>query len=180
MPTLYFQVQSDKNKLILNVPQVYFDNGMMGSKLLIEVYTTVGALDIDVSNINDTDIGVTYNNSERTDSTYTNIFKNMPYETIIQLSGDRITGGSNAIDVNTLRKRVVQDTLYDRVPISEADLSVMLENNGFYIHKSLDNVTDRIYYAYKVIKDGTGSIVPSTTVPLKLSTSYLTDKSIPL
>lgn len=176
VPTLYFQVQSDKNKLILNVPQVYFDNGMMGSKLLIEVYTTVGALDIDVSNINDTDIGVTYNNSERTDSTYTNIFKNMPYETIIQLSGDRITGGSNAIDVNTLRKRVVQDTLYDRVPISEADLSVMLENNGFYIHKSLDNVTDRIYYAYKVIKDGTGSIVPSTTVPLKLSTSYLTDK----
>ena len=175
VPTVYFQVQSDKNKLILTVPQVYFDNGMMGSKLLIEVYTTVGKLDIDVSNINDTDIGVTYDNNARTDSTYTNIFKNMPYDTIIQLSGDRITGGSNAISVDTLRKRVVQDTLYDRVPISEADLDVMLEDNGFYVHKSLDNVTDRIYYAYKVIRDGTGSIVPSTTVPLKLLSSYVTD-----
>jgi len=175
VPTLYLQVHPDKNKLVLNIPQVYFDNGMMGSKLLIEVYTTVGALDIDTSNLLDTDIGVTYNNNARTDSTFTNIFKNMPYDIILQLSGDRITGGSNAISVSTLRQRVIQDTLYDRVPISEADISVMLEDNGFYVHKSLDNVTDRIYYAYKVIRDSTGSIVPSTTIPLKLLGTDVTD-----
>ena len=175
VPTLYLQVHPDKNKIVLNIPQVYFDNGMMGSKLLIEVYTTVGALDIDTSNLLDTDIGVTYNNNARTDSTFTNIFKNMPYDTILQLSGDRITGGSNAISVSTLRQRVIQDTLYDRVPISEADISVMLEDNGFYVHKSLDNVTDRIYYAYKVIRDSTGSIVPSTTIPLKLLGTDVTD-----
>lgn len=175
VPTLYLQVHPDKNKLVLNIPQVYFDNGMMGSKLLIEVYTTVGVLDIDTSNLLDTDIGVTYNNNARTDSTFTNIFKNMPYDIILQLSGDRITGGSNAISVSTLRQRVIQDTLYDRVPISEADISVMLEDNGFYVHKSLDNVTDRIYYAYKVIRDSTGSIVPSTTIPLKLLGTDVTD-----
>ena len=175
VPTLYLQVHPDKNKIVLNIPQVYFDNGMMGSKLLIEVYTTVGALDIDTSNLLDTDIGVTYNNNARTDSTFTNIFKNMPYDIILQLSGDRITGGSNAISVSTLRQRVIQDTLYDRVPISEADISVMLEDNGFYVHKSLDNVTDRIYYAYKVIRDSTGSIVPSTTIPLKLLGTDVTD-----
>ena len=175
VPTLYLQVHPDKNKIVLNIPQVYFDNGMMGSKLLIEVYTTVGVLDIDTSNLLDTDIGVTYNNNARTDSTFTNIFKNMPYDIILQLSGDRITGGSNAISVSTLRQRVIQDTLYDRVPISEADISVMLEDNGFYVHKSLDNVTDRIYYAYKVIRDSTGSIVPSTTIPLKLLGTDVTD-----
>ena len=175
VPTLYLQVHPDKNKIVLNIPQVYFDNGMMGSKLLIEVYTTVGVLDIDTSNLLDTDIGVTYNNNARTDSTFTNIFKNMPYDIILQLSGDRITGGSNAISVSTLRQRVIQDTLYDRVPISEADISVMLEYNGFYVHKSLDNVTDRIYYAYKVIRDSTGSIVPSTTIPLKLLGTDVTD-----
>ena len=175
VPTLYLQIHPDKNKLVLNIPQVYFDNGMMGSKLLIEVYTTVGVLDIDTSNLLDTDIGVTYNNNARTDSTFTNIFKNMPYDIILQLSGDRITGGSNAISVSTLRQRVIQDTLYDRVPISEADISVMLEDNGFYVHKSLDNVTDRIYYAYKVIRDSTGSIVPSTTIPLKLLGTDVTD-----
>lgn len=175
VPTLYLQVHPDKNKIVLNIPQVYFDNGMMGSKLLIEVYTTVGVLDIDTSNLLDTDIGVTYNNNARTDSTFTNIFKNMPYDIILQLSGDRITGGSNAISVSTLRQRVIQDTLYDRVPISEADISVMLEDNGFYVHKSLDNVTDRIYYAYKVIRDSTGSIVPSTTISLKLLGTDVTD-----
>ena len=175
VPTLYLQVHPDKNKIVLNIPQVYFDNGMMGSKLLIEVYTTVGVLDIDTSNLLDTEIGVTYNNNARTDSTFTNIFKNMPYDIILQLSGDRITGGSNAISVSTLRQRVIQDTLYDRVPISEADISVMLEDNGFYVHKSLDNVTDRIYYAYKVIRDSTGSIVPSTTIPLKLLGTDVTD-----
>ena len=175
VPTLYLQIHPDKNKLVLNIPQVYFDNAMMGSKLLIEVYTTVGVLDIDTSNLLDTDIGVTYNNNARTDSTFTNIFKNMPYDIILQLSGDRITGGSNAISVSTLRQRVIQDTLYDRVPISEADISVMLEDNGFYVHKSLDNVTDRIYYAYKVIRDSTGSIVPSTTIPLKLLGTDVTD-----
>ena len=175
VPTAFTRVYPDTNELLVIIPQVYFDNGMMGSKLLLEVYTTVGTLDIDTTNMHSSDVGVTYGNSERTTSIYTNIFKNMPYDVIIQLGSDRITGGSDAIDVNTLRKRVVQDTLYDRVPISETDIEVMLADSGFYVHKSLDNVTDRIYYAYKVVRDGSGSIVPSITTQMRMLNTYITD-----
>ena len=118
-----------------------------------------------------------YDNSIWDNDTYTNIFKNMPFDNIIQLSGTRIAGGSDAISVSELRNRVVNDTLYDKVPISEAELTTYLNDNGFYVSKYTDNITDRRYYAYRVIRDSNGTIVPSFSTTLTLLESYTKDSN---
>src|SRR5574344_758291 len=175
-PTIYLQILSDEKKIKIIVPQIYFDNNVMGSKLLIELYTTVGQLDITTTNIQGTGIGITYGENPRFDNRYSTIFKNMPYDNIVQLSGDKITGGSNAVSMDTLRERVVNDTLYSKVPITESELSVQLEDGGFYVKKYLDNITDRIYYAYKVIRDATGTVVPSLNLSVQVLSTYRTDE----
>lgn len=175
-PTIYLQILSDEKKIKIIVPQIYFDNNVMGSKLLIELYTTVGQLDITTTNIQGTGIGITYGENPRFDNRYSTIFKNMPYDNIVQLSGDKITGGSNAVSMDTLRERVVNDTLYSKVPITESELSVQLEDDGFYVKKYLDNITDRIYYAYKVIRDATGTVVPSLNLSVQVLSTYRTDE----
>lgn len=177
VPTALVQVLPDEAKIKINIPQIYFDNNLMGSKLLVELYTTEGALDVDTTNINDSDIGIVYDNSIWDNDTYTNIFKNMPFDNIIQLSGTRIAGGSDAISVSELRNRVVNDTLYDKVPISEAELTTYLNDNGFYVSKYTDNITDRRYYAYRVIRDSNGTIVPSFSTTLTLLESYTKDSN---
>lgn len=177
VPTALVQVLPDEAKIKINIPQIYFDNNLMGSKLLVELYTTEGTLNVDTTNINDSDIGIVYDNSIWDNDTYTNIFKNMPFDNIIQLSGTRIAGGSDAISVSELRNRVVNDTLYDKVPISEAELTTYLNDNGFYVSKYTDNITDRRYYAYRVIRDSNGTIVPSFSTTLTLLESYTKDSN---
>lgn len=165
-PTVQVQVLPDEKKVKLIIPQIYFDEGIMGSKLLIELYTTVGVLNIDTTSMNTTNIGIIYNVDTRSDPVYTLPFKNMPFDNIVQISSTHIAGGTNAITVDELRKRVVNDTLHDKVLITEKELTTYLEDNDFYVKKSLDNVTDRIYNAYKVIRDSSGSVIPSLQTDL--------------
>ena len=165
-PTVQVQVLPDEKKVKLIIPQIYFDEGIMGSKLLIELYTTVGKLNIDTTSMNTTNIGIIYNVDTRSDPIYTLPFKNIPFDNIVQISSTHIAGGTNAITVDELRKRVVNDTLHDKVLITEKELTTYLEDNDFYVKKSLDNVTDRIYNAYKVIRDSNGSVIPSLQTDL--------------
>ena len=46
VPTALVRVLPDEQKIKIVIPQIYFDKDMLGSKLLIEVYTTQGELDI--------------------------------------------------------------------------------------------------------------------------------------
>lgn len=173
-PTIMFRVLPDEKKIQLIIPQIYFDEGVIGSKLLIELYTTVGKLNITTSSMLTTGVGIIYNTDLRSDPKYTLPFKNIPYDDIIQVIGSHISGGTDAISMEELRERVVNDTLYDKVLITEKELTTYLKDNDFYVKKSLDNVTDRIYNAYKVIRDSNNSIVPSLQTDLFFKGSFST------
>lgn len=176
VPTVLVRVLPDEHKIKLVLPQVYFDRGQLGSQLYIEVYTTVGALNINTTNVGVSAIGVTFGTGERGESnTFGKILKTLPFDTIIQLDNTKITGGSNAISFSDLRDRVVNNTLYDRVPITENELTTCLQQNGFYVKKFTDDITNRIYYAYKTLVDSNNDVIPSITAPARLSQADSSD-----
>lgn len=177
VPTALITVLPDIKQLRIVIPQIYFDNDQMGSKILIEVYVTLGELNIDTTNISASSIAANFTPGIRESSTYSDIFRSMPFEYALTLSANMITGGSNAITVSELRERVVSDSLYDRVPITENEMIAYMKDSGFYVKKYLDNVTDRIYYAYRTIKDSSGSVVPSMTCSIYMLNSYATDSN---
>lgn len=175
-PTALIRVLPDEQKIQITIPQIYFDQDMLGSKLYIEVYTTLGALDIDTTNISGSAIQANFAQKSKDTTVFSSVFKNLPFDLIMQLSSNKISGGSNAISVDTLRDRVVNDTLYEKAPISEEEMAVYLEDNGFYLKKYRDNVTDRIYHAYRVLEDGKGAIIPSVTLKMRMLTNYTQDR----
>ena len=175
VPTALITVLPDTKKIKITIPQIYFDNNQMGSKLLIELYVTLGEMNIDTTNISNSSIAASFTAGVRENSKYSDIFRSMPFDYVLTLSADLITGGSNGISVEELRSRIVSDSLYNRVPITEAELTSYMKDTGFYVKKYLDNITDRIYYAYRTIKDETGSVVPSITCSMSILNSYATD-----
>ena len=175
VPTALVRVLPDTKKIKVTIPQIYFDNNQMGSKLLIELYTTLGKMNIDTTNISNSSISASFTAGVRESGKYSDIFRSMPFDYALTLSADLITGGTNGISVAELRDKVVSDSLYDRVPITEAELTAYMKDKGFYIKKYLDNITDRIYYAYRTIKDGSDSVVPSITCAMRMLSSYATD-----
>ena len=177
VPTALVQVLSDINTVKITIPQIYFDNNQMGNKIIIEIYTTLGELNIDTTNISVSSISANFTPGLREDPVYSAMFKKLPFEYSLTLSADAIIGGSDATSVDVLRERIVNGSLYQGVPITEAEMSAYMNDQGFYVKKFLDNVTDRIYYAYRVIKDGSGSIIPSVTTQIKMYGSYATDRN---
>ena len=176
VPTALIRVLPDEQRVKIVIPQIYFDKGMMGSKILIEVYTTLGELEIDTSNITRSNIGYIFDVGKREDPTYSVILKSLPFDLIFSLSGTKITGGSDPLTVDELRDRVVNNTLYSRVPITEGEIEAFLSDEGFYVKKYLDNVTDREYHAYRVLRDSTGSVIPSVTLKMLLNNSMVSSK----
>ena len=176
-PTALVRVLPDTHEVAITIPQIYLDNGMLGTKLYIELYTTLGALNIDTTNISGSLIGISYSKKTKDSSSYSAALKSMPYDTMIRITGDSINGGTDAVDMATLRDRVVNDTLYSKVPITEDEIAVYLEDNNFYVRKYIDNVTDRIYYAYRIMQDRNGNVIPSVTMQTLLMSDYTEDHS---
>ena len=176
-PTALVRVLPEEQKVKIVIPQIYFDQGVIGSKLYIEFYTTMGDINIDTTSLRTASIAMNFKVKSKDTTNYSTILNSVPFDIPVVITSDNISGGSDAIDVDTLRYRVVNDMLYDSVPITENDLSGYLEDNDFYLRKYIDNVTDRIYYAYRVLQDATGAIVPSISLPMQLKASYTSDHS---
>lgn len=177
IPTLVMQLLPDEQVLKLILPQIYLDNNMIGSKLYIELYTTMGEMDIDATNISGDSIQINFNTDSKDTTAYSDVFKNLPFDSTVQIVSSKISGGSNGITVDELRERVVNNTLYEQVPITEDDIKVYLEDKNFYVKKYRDNVTERIYYAYRVLQDSNGVIIPSRTSQMKMQATYTDTRS---
>ena len=173
--TAMVRVYPDENRLGIFIPQVYFDNNVMGSKIYIEVYTTQGELNISTSGISTDSISANFTATGKYATEYGLFFKSLTHDAALQLYSSKIEGGSNGMNVRSLRDGIINDTLYSRVAVSEEELKAKLNTDGFYVTKSKDDVTDRIFYAYRVIETGQGSIVPSTNANIKLSSDICSD-----
>lgn len=143
-----------ENKLVeINIPQVYFTKKMIGNKIKVELYNTLGEIDVTVNTVNSDQISADYNfSSENTRLTYSNVLQNIPTSQINILS-EKILGGSNGYDFETLKSRVIYGSSDNNVPITNLDLINFFSDRGFYLQKYKDNLTDRVFHAYKLLTD---------------------------
>lgn len=146
-PTVVLKVL--ENKLIISVPHVYISNGLLDKELRFDLYETKGALDLLLDSYEINSFSVRWREIDQTiKTTHTaplSVFSN------IALYSDRaVVGGSNSIDFNTLRERVLMNALGNAsLPITNVQLTTRLANLGYRAIRSVDNITDRIYLASK-------------------------------
>lgn len=172
-PTALVQVLPDSSKVKISIPQVFMTAGAIGTSLMIEIYTTEGDIDIDTSDINLEDIHINFALNSPSTTKFSAPLQKLPFDLTVLLDSEKINGGSNAISFTELRERVVNNRLYDSVPITEEEITDYLEDRNFTVKKYTDNVTDRVFHAFHTLVTSEGTVIPSCTGTLLLKSSYV-------
>jgi hypothetical protein len=133
------------NKLYVRIPVIYKTAGLAQGEIRVDIYTTKGAVDIDLGSYADTQYTMDMVAIDD-DSKYIS-----PLETFNRrqvLNPHRVTGGSNSVDFDTLRASVIDGTLgSSRVPITNVQLSSDLSKRGYSMVTNIDNITNRQFLA---------------------------------
>lgn len=157
--TAIVKVYPDLNQLKIDIPQVYFTNGLVGSQLRIDIYTTKGEMNVDISSYTKDQFGASFvTDDDRTaDSTYSDMLKYVNV-CIVSPIYTKITDGNNGIDLAELKRRVV-DRTEKNILITADKISSYLAGRGFSARNYIDNVTSRWYLAEKTLVDSDSQVI---------------------
>lgn len=167
-PTAKLTIQNDTNTLVVSIPQIYFTNNQIGNQVMVMVYTTKGALTLDLTSVEVSNCNCNFGLGSPGVTQFSTILANLPTIDLTPAE-NTITGGSNALSFSALRDLVINGGLYTGIPITPSQLSAYASKNGFSISKYIDNVTNRIYYASNTITGGQNGYIMVTTGTITLS-----------
>lgn len=174
--TAKLNIEPDMNRFSVVVPQVYFSNGLMGTKILVEVYTTQGKLDVDISYLPSTAFSISIPNTARDVTEYSNIFKKNPSTQLLP-HAVKIVGGSDGITFEEAKTRVINTISHRTLLITPDDITKYFEDQSFKVTKHLDNISNRIYFCNGSLTDSDGSYIPVTNCTTKITKDIVSSSS---
>lgn len=144
----------DDQKLKVTIPAVYINTGLVSGDIRVDVYTTLGPLNLNLENYSDFQLFMADLNGE-TSPTYSNPFKTLSVKRMLSL--DTTVGGRLPLTFEQARDRVIANSVGARQPpITEAQLEATADAYGLSLTKPTDFVTNRIYHL--------SSAMPSSTL----------------
>lgn len=162
-------IEPDNHKVTVTIPQIYFDSGQMGTKLLIELYTTQGELNVDISQLpSEAFTASFFNRNSKNYSKFSDIFKQYPSLQIYPRS-TKIYGGNNSLSFEEIRNRVINNISHRTLLITPTDIEKYFEDNNFKVIKYLDNISNRIYFCNAILTDSDNSYIPVTNSYVRLT-----------
>lgn len=159
IPTANVKVLSDIHMVEVSIPQVYFTNNMIGNRIMCLLYTTEGELDIDIRNYKADQFSASFLVDDKVvDDTYSAFLKRIPTLQVIPLNS-RISNGSNGKTFAQMKNRVVNTIGGDDLLVTPQQISAHITDMGFNVYKYIDNITQRIYIASRVITDSNKNVI---------------------
>lgn len=147
-PTVCLQVFNRSVKMY--IPQIYFQNGLITGTVRLDVYTTKGRMDEDLSENQVSTFKIKFQDLDAPLTEYSTPFNK--FTNISAMTRTKVTGGSPPITFTELHKRVTSRSAFtEGLPISNSQLGSMLKKYGFDLITTLDNVTQRQYCATRQI-----------------------------
>lgn len=133
------------------IPQIYFANGSIRDAIRLDIYTTLGPVDMDITELGgdnlrlkfvDLDNGELQKYSAPLDA----------FSMFAAFIRSRIAGGSSPVTFLELRRRVVSRSVVTAgLPITPNQMGSALYDMGFEMNTTLDNITDRQYTAIRAV-----------------------------
>ena len=160
----------------ISIPQIFITNGLVGSEVKVELYTTKGYQTLDYSLTNDSTFSIDFTNRNLDTLTYSNPLKQ--FSDVFLLMNDKFIGGEDIPSFDVLREQVVKENLTSD-PITELQLTATLNRLGYsFIHAS-NYLTENTYLASKALPlyttDTANVLHPGGNLPIlleNLSESY--------
>ena len=166
IPTAIVKVLTDIGKVEVVIPHTYFttndDYVKIGNRILVAIYTTKGAMNVDLTEYKVDQFQASFLLTDTNlveDDRYSNMLKRIPTVYVLPLSL-KISSGTNGLSFTALKNRVKYDSSFT-VKITPQDLQNYFNTSGYKFTKVLDNITDRVYYAHKVLVDKTNTPIAS-------------------
>lgn len=164
--TARLQVSTETSSVSINIPQVYLNNNLIGSKLIVDLFTTKGNIENNIASLDYTQMFATFNLTSSS-SEFSKILQNIP-TLIISPVSEKFAGGFDGLTFEELRSRVVNNSFQDEILITPIDLENYFSDKGFRILKYQDDLTNLIYFAYKILSSTNGTIIPSSSIDIQL------------
>jgi len=144
-PTALLQVT--ENSLSVTIPQIYITTKKITNEIRIDVYTSRGVINLDLSGFAPSNYQMEFNDPEETveESIYSaplGAFNDMYF-----YCTQKVNGGTNGLTFEQLRERVIHNANHTDNPITDAQLKTTVERAGFDILKSIDDINSRTYLA---------------------------------
>lgn len=159
-------------QVVCSVPVVYASNGSIRGRVRFDVYQTRGADTMYLSQFNLSDFSLHYlslnqNEMERSVAAMTKL------KTVNILSTDISSGGRDALDFETNRRRIIDHSVGPRIiPITPSQAGAYLEDEGYRIVESVDTLTQRFFWATTSLptSKSSNSVAPPSASMLSLTT----------
>ncbi|QBJ02625.1 virion structural protein [Pseudomonas phage Psa21] len=127
------------------IPTIYTNTGLASGKIRVDIYTTLGQLDLSMADYRPEQFQALFNAIDD-DTTYVSPLNTFSIKQALNVS--RVTGGANALDFITIRNRAIDNTMGDAdVPITDVQLEAKLDQRGYTLVSNIDNITDRQFLA---------------------------------
>jgi hypothetical protein len=158
-------VDTNLKKVRVIIPQVYFAQGMLGTRLKVELLSTNGVVDADISNIQQSAITASFpTTGTASEDRYISPL-NKPDLLIVRPVSTRISGGSDGISFEQLRDRVIHNSFYGNALLGPRDVQNYFADKGFSSSIYQDGITNRIYLVHKELTDINSVVSPVAMVP---------------
>lgn len=168
-------IQVNGQNIQCTIPSVYLNNGLVSGDIRMDIYTTLGPLDIDLSSYAMDEFAWNLRDlNDEVDASYWNPLKSFSIAQMLAESGHRTTGGRVDLSFEELRTRVVNNAVGIRqLPITDKQLRTLASDYGLDLNNAIDYVTDRTYLLSSPLPDSTlskvSSPIGSVTSPLYFS-----------
>ena len=139
-PTLYVIVGD--NEIITEIPGIYLINNTISKKVLTNIYTTKGQIDMNLEKLDINDFNINYSKVDK--------IGNISSIPIFVKALTNTYGGRDEIDFQTLKEMVIQHTTGNNdLPITYPEIKNKINQLGLNINYTNDNIVNRKYTVYK-------------------------------
>lgn len=152
-PTICLTVLN--NSLQVYIPQIYFENGLITDAVRLDIYTTRGEDREDYTQSDAITVKHVFRDLDNNGFDEYSQNVNRMTSFAIRPEGDAV-GGSGPLQFSELKRRITQrSTVTAGLPITTNQLSTSLEDLGFNMITTLDQVTQRQYCAVRSVEPPT-------------------------
>lgn len=144
-PTCIIKINTTEHTIDYFIPSIYINSNQIETKVKFLIYTTNGPIDVNFNNYTISSFNNEYNpvfpEEELDDTT-----EPLQLITKVIYLADKVVGGKNSLDFNSLKNAVIDNSIGDRkLPITNKQLEFFIEQNNFKLIKDVDTVTNRIF-----------------------------------
>lgn len=145
-PTLLLEVHN--NTLISRLPDVYVNTGLVGDSLRLDIYTTRGAMEVDLTEIPNKQFTYELRDlDDKADSTLVEAMSKIVDG--VMFAAKPLSGGRNELAIEDLKARVIYGADSTRAPITPGEVETNARLQGYDTVRYNDNVTGRLFVASK-------------------------------